>query len=68
MGSDLDGIFVQVDCLRCGATINVPYSQIRLLKAAGCSCGALMRLEDDTPIAAVQALMDEANPPEGVND
>jgi len=46
----------------------VPHSQIRLYKAAGCSCGALIRLEDDTPIPAIHALVDEADPVVGEND
>jgi hypothetical protein len=62
MGTHLDDILAQVDCPRCGAEISAPYSQIRLYKAAGCACGTLIRLEDDTPIAAIQALIDEANP------
>jgi hypothetical protein len=68
MGTDLDDILAQVDCPRCGAEISVPYSQIRLCKAAGRSCGALIKLEDDTPIAAIQALIDEANPMVAGND
>jgi len=68
MGTDLDNILTQVDCPRCGAIINVPYSQLRLQKAAGCQCGALIRLIDDTPIAAIQSLIDEANPMDAGND
>jgi uncharacterized paraquat-inducible protein A len=59
---DLDDILVQTDCPSCGAVINVPYKQLRLYKAAACSCGNLLRLTDETPVAAVQALDDEANP------
>ena len=68
MVAELDDIQAQVDCPRCGAEINVPYRQIRLHKAAACKCGALIRLEDETPIATVQRLIDEANPPHGDND
>ena len=68
MPFDLDRIEAQIDCPRCGAEISVPYSQIRIQKAAACKCGALIRLEDDTPMAAVQRLIDEANPIEGAND
>jgi len=28
----------------------------------------MIRLEDDTPIAAIQRLIDEANPPTSAND
>jgi hypothetical protein len=68
MGTHLDDILAQVDCPRCGAEISVPYSQIRLYKAAGCSCGALIMLEDDTPIGAIQALIDQTNPVVAEND
>ncbi|MDX3911657.1 MAG: hypothetical protein QHC67_17900 [Sphingobium sp.] len=68
MSCELDDILAQVDCPKCGAVINVPYGQMRIQKAAGCSCGALIRLEDDTPIGAVQRLIDEANPPKAEND
>ena len=40
----------------------------RLRKAAACSFGTLIQLEDDTPIAAIQRLIDEANPPHAEND
>jgi hypothetical protein len=46
----------------------VTYKQIRIHAAAACSCGTLIRLEDDTRIAAVQALIDETNPMSGDND
>ena len=38
------------------------------LATAACSCGAMLRLEDDTPIGAIQRLIDEANPPQSAND
>ena len=68
MATDLDDILTQVDCPTCGAVINVPYRQLRLYKAAACKCGNLFRLTDDTPLAAVQALIDEANPMRADND
>ena len=68
MAGELDDITAQTECPKCGAIVNVPYRQIRLHKAAACSCGVLLRLEDDTPIAAVQRLIDEASPPEADND
>ncbi|MDB5738836.1 MAG: hypothetical protein JWO65_2504 [Sphingomonas bacterium] len=67
-GTDLDDITVNVDCPECGTMIIVPYSQVRIQKAAACSCGALIRLTDDTPIAMLQALIDEANPIDADND
>jgi hypothetical protein len=68
MAGELDDINAQVDCPRCGQVLNVSYRDIRLLKAAACSCGALLRLEDDTPLSIVQQLIDDANPPQGDND
>jgi uncharacterized paraquat-inducible protein A len=68
MPGDLDDILTQVDCPTCGATINVPFGQLRLHKAAGCGCGTLLRLEDETPLAAVQRLIDEADPLSASND
>jgi uncharacterized paraquat-inducible protein A len=68
MAGELDDILAQVDCPRCGKELSVPYRVIRLQKAAGCSCGAMIRLEDDTPIGRMQALIDEQHPPEGAND
>jgi uncharacterized paraquat-inducible protein A len=68
MAGELDDIRAQVDCPNCGKVLNVPFRQMRLQKAAACSCGAMIRLEDDTPIAAVQRLIDDANPPSSAND
>ncbi|QTH20806.1 hypothetical protein HRJ34_21155 [Rhizorhabdus wittichii] len=68
MPGELDDIIALVDCPKCGTELRVTYKQIRLHQAAGCSCGALIRLEDDTRIGEVQALIDEANPMGGEND
>ncbi|AYJ84695.1 hypothetical protein D3Y57_00980 (plasmid) [Sphingomonas paeninsulae] len=68
MAGELDDIEAQVDCPRCGRVLSVSYRDIRLLKAASCACGALVRLQDDTPLSIVQKLIDEANPPQGDND
>lgn len=68
MVGELDDIRAQVDCPRCGASISVPFRQLRLQKAAACRCGAVIRLEDDTPLSAVQRLIDEANPPQSANE
>jgi hypothetical protein len=68
MAGELDDIEAQVDCPRCGQVLSVSYREIRLLKAASCRCGALVRLEDDTPLSTIQNLIDDANPPRGEND
>ncbi len=68
MTGELDDICAQVDCPNCGAELSVSYRQMRLQKVAVCSCSAMIRLEDDTPIAAIQRLIDEANPPHSAND
>lgn len=68
MAGELDDVCAQVDCPRCGTVLTVTFRQLRTLKAAGCSCGALLRLEDDTPIGAVQSLLDELNGPQAEND
>jgi len=68
MPGDLDDILVSTDCPRCGATISAPWGQVRLSKAMACSCGALIRVEDATPLSAMQAVIDEANPMVGEND
>jgi hypothetical protein len=68
MAGELDDINAQVDCPRCGQVLNVSYRDIRLLKAAACRCGALLRLEDDTPLSIVQQLIDDAKTSQGDND
>jgi uncharacterized paraquat-inducible protein A len=68
MARDLDDILATLDCPACGATISVRYEQLRIHKAVGCRCGAFIAVKDETPIAAVQRLIDEANPPAADND
>ena len=68
MAGELDDIEAQVDCPWCGKELSVPYRVIRLQKAVGCSCGVMIRLEDNTPIGAIQALIDAQNPPTAEND
>lgn len=68
MVGELDDIKAQVDCPKCGKELSVPYRVIRLQKTVGCSCGAIIRLVDDTHIGALQRLIDEENPPEAEND
>ncbi|PNQ03632.1 hypothetical protein A8G00_10390 [Sphingobium sp. SA916] len=68
MANELDDIKAQVDCPKCGKELNVPYRVIRLQKTVGCSCDAIIRLVDDTPIGVLQRLIDEENPPTAEND
>lgn len=68
MTGELDDIEAQVDCPKCGAVLSVAYRTLRLQKAVGCACGALVGLEDATPLAAVKGLIDEANPMSAEND
>jgi hypothetical protein len=68
MVNDLDDILVSVDCPRCGTTLSFPYRQARLQKAAGCICGALIKIDDDTQISSMQALIDEASSIEASNE
>lgn len=68
MGTDLDNILTQVDCPKCGGTIIIPYRQLRLYRVAGCSCGAPIRLEDQTPLVVAQGLTDGARSRTTEND
>jgi hypothetical protein len=61
MACELDDIIVLTDCLNCGTELRVPYKQLRLHRAAGCSCGALIRLEDEPRVTAIETLIDEAS-------
>ncbi len=61
MSHDLDDIRAQTDCPVCGKELNVPYRTLRLGLTVECQgCGETVRLVDNTPIAAVQRLIDEA--------
>lgn len=61
MANELDDIRVDDDCPACGKTFSVPYKTLRLGRTLECQgCGETIRLIDDTPIAAVQKLIDEA--------
>ena len=68
MPGDLDNILAQLDCSRCGTSINVPWKQVRLHKGCGVSLWSVYQLEDDTPMAALQRVIDEANPPSAESD
>ncbi len=62
MANELDDIRAQTDCPRCGQELNVNYGTLRLERTIECpGCGETIRPIDDTPIGAVQKLIDEAN-------
>jgi uncharacterized Zn finger protein len=61
MAHELDDIRAQAECPVCGREHNVPYRTLRLGRTVECQgCGETIRFEDDTPITAVQRLIDEA--------
>jgi hypothetical protein len=69
MGDDLDDIRIAADCPGCGATVSFTYGQAKLTNAVSCRCGALLRLDMRAiSTAAVQPLIDKANPPDAAND
>ncbi|QCB37833.1 hypothetical protein E5554_08285 [Sphingobium sp. PAMC28499] len=68
MANELDSIVVRVDCPKCGRELSVSYRTMRLQKSVGCSCGAAIRLANETSIADIQRLIDQQNPPVADND
>ena len=61
MAGDLDDILVNADCPNCGYRFVVPWKTLRLERTVECQgCGETIKLEDRTPIGAVQRLIDEA--------
>jgi hypothetical protein len=68
MPGDLDDICAQIECPKCGRELSVPFRVIRLQKAVGCQCRAMIALQDDTPLAELQRLIDEQNSQAGAND
>lgn len=61
MANDLDDIRASTDCPVCGRELSVAYRTLRLGRTIECQgCGETIKLEDHTPIAAVQRLIDEA--------
>lgn len=61
MGDDLDDILAQAQCPRCGREFSVRYRTLRLERTVDCpGCGVTVRPIDDTPIGAVQKLIDKA--------
>jgi hypothetical protein len=60
MANELDDIRASTDCPVCGRKLSVPYRALRLDRTIECQgCGETSKLEDHTPIAAVQRLIDE---------
>ena len=60
MAEELDDIRVSDECPGRGHGFTVTYKTLRLGRTIECQgCGETIRLEDDTPIAAVQRLIDE---------
>ena len=68
MAFEFEDILAQVACPTCGASINVPFQQLRVFKAAACGCGNLLRPTDDTSISIIQMLIDEAKPTDSEDD
>jgi DNA-directed RNA polymerase subunit RPC12/RpoP len=61
MAHELDDIRANDDCPACGRTFTVSYKTLRLGRSVECQgCGETIRLEDGTPIGAIQRLIDEA--------
>lgn len=60
-GDDLDDIRALIDCPACGAGFTISRRTMRLARTIECpGCGATVRPIDDTPIAAVQKLINDA--------
>ncbi len=61
MAHELDDIAAQTECPVCGCALNIPYRTLRLERTIECpGCGETIRPIDDTPIARIQKLIDEA--------
>ena len=60
MAKELDDIRAQGDCPKCGRELSVSYRTLRLSLTVECQgCGETIHLQDDTPIGAVQRLIDD---------
>jgi hypothetical protein len=69
MSGDLDDIRINVDCPHCGASITTTYGAAKVAGVAGCICGNVIEIDlQHSDIAAVDKLIDEANPHVGKND
>jgi uncharacterized Zn finger protein len=52
-------IRASTDCPACGRQLNVSYRTLRLGRTVECQgCGEMIMLEDHTPIAAMQKMID----------
>ena len=61
MANELDDIRAQTECPVCGRELNASYKTLRLGLTIECQgCGETVKLIDETPIGAVQRLIDEA--------
>lgn len=61
MANELDEIRAKTECPACGRELNVNYRTLRLKRTIECpGCGETIRPIDQTPIGAVQRLIDEA--------
>lgn len=62
MADELDDIRAQAACPVCGRDLNITYRTLRLERTIECpGCGETIRPIDETPIGAVQRLIDEAD-------
>lgn len=60
MAHELDDIRAVGSCPGCEREFSVSYKTLRLKRAIECpGCGETIRLTDETPISAVQRLIDE---------
>ena len=60
MAHELDDIKAQTDCPVCGCDLNISYQALRLKRTVECQgCGETIRPIDETPIGAIQRLIDE---------
>ena len=61
MANELDDITAQTNCPVCGYSLSLSYKTLRLQRTVECQgCGETIRPIDETPIAKIQALIDEA--------
>lgn len=62
MAHELDDIAAQTECPACGRTLNIAFKTLRLARTIDCpGCDETIRPIDDTPLARVQKLIDEAD-------
>lgn len=62
MANELDDIMAECDCPVCEVMFEISYKTMRLGLTVECpGCGETIRPIDDTPIGAIQRLIDEAD-------